>query len=165
MILGVVFATLLLFAVTICFHTKRSVTKEHGSWLRSLTEEELCFYYAKQVSVEEKEKQLCQVTDAMIFSDTIPLFVSYFVLCVIVINICLFISGHLSLGATIKADAKLAGDDIIIQDFFQFSIAQSIQQMWDQGLTALTRIIFVCSVLWPYTKQIILLVLWITPPQ
>ena len=78
MILGVVFATLLLFAVTICFHTKRSVTKEHGSWLRSLTEEELCFYYAKQVSVEEKEKQLCQVTDAMIFSDTIPSFVSYF---------------------------------------------------------------------------------------
>ena len=148
-----------------CLCTRRTISRKHRESLQGLSREEICHLYSEQQHMDNIESELCRVTKSMISSDEIPMYVRYMMPAVILGNIALFLSGHLSLGATLKTDIQLAGEDVIIEDFFEFSIADSISDMWDIDLYALAVIIFVCSVLWPYTKQMILLILWVTPPK
>jgi len=82
---------------------------------------------------------------------------------IIVGNIALFLSGHLNLGATVYIEANLAGDTIKVDNFFDFSIYRSTIDIWKAGGKSLAILILVFSGIWPYTKQLLTLVLWFLP--
>eukprot|EP00536_Pseudo-nitzschia_multiseries_P008906 jgi/Psemu1/257673/estExt_Genewise1Plus.C_2360017 len=84
---------------------------------------------------------------------------------VILLNIALFLSGHLNLGATVNIEVIFAGDTIQIDDFFTFSIARSTVDMWKAGGIELAILILIFSGIWPYTKQMLTLALWFAPTK
>ena len=163
--LGVVLFAVVIMMILSYYCTRCTVSRKNKDSLSGLSYKEINQIYTQQKQKDEREIELCRVTTSMIFSHEIPLIIRFSMPIVIMLNIALFLSGHFSLGATLKLDIQLAGDKLIIQDFFEFSIASSIIDMWNIKLYSLAVIIFSCSVLWPYTKQAILLVLWVAPPS
>ena len=84
---------------------------------------------------------------------------------IIVGNILFFLSGHLSLGATVNIEGDLAGSYIRVDKFFEFSMARSTIDIWNAGGEELAIIILIFSGIWPYTKQMMTLTLWFLPPS
>ena len=74
-------------------------------------------------------------------------------------------SGHLSLGATVNIEAHLAEQEFSVKNFFEFSMLRSTLEIWDAGGKELAVMIFIFSVIWPYTKQLITLVVWFSSPR
>ena len=84
---------------------------------------------------------------------------------IILITVGLFVSGHLSIGAAVAMKVQLAGDNIEVDNFFEFSMAKSTYDTWVAGAKELAILIILFSGLWPYTKQFTVLYLWMTPPS
>jgi Paraquat-inducible protein A len=77
------------------------------------------------------------------------------------------LSGHLNLGGRALIDFYVAGETFRLDNFYEFSIAQSTLDLWvasGQG-QVLSILILLCSGVWPYTKQLITLALWFLPPS
>jgi hypothetical protein len=75
------------------------------------------------------------------------------------------LSGHLSLGATVNIEARIAGQTIRVEEFFEFSMAKSTIDIWNAGGKELAILILIFSGIWPYTKQLMTLGLWFAPPS
>ena len=116
-------------------------------------------------AVYEIDSVLDSNSEALVCSRDIPLIARVIVPIVVIVNIGFFLSGHLSLGATVLIDINLAGQIVRVDNFFEFSMAKSILDTWDAGAEFLAIIIIIFSGVWPYTKQIITLVLWCTSPK
>jgi len=91
--------------------------------------------------------------------------VRYLVPLVVLCNIGLFLSGHLNVGGTVKVDGELFGESIVIDRFFEFSIARSTVDLWNAGGRVMAVLILLFSGVWPYTKQLVTLFLWFASPQ
>jgi len=101
----------------------------------------------------------------MIRSTAIPLFVRVLIPFVIFANIGFFMSGHLSLGASVDMYIDVGGQPFVIEKVFVFSMAESIMDMWEAGAKELAILVTLFSGVWPYTKQLTTLFLWIIPPS
>jgi hypothetical protein len=60
---------------------------------------------------------------------------------------------------------NVAGQSFDIAGFFEFSMAKSTIEMWNAGAHSLAILIVIFSGVWPYTKQIVIFVLWFLPPK
>lgn len=158
-------ACLFFFVALIVLFVKLIVRRRHKHWLQSLSSEQIFHVHKAQVQEQERETEINRRTRAMVCSREIPLVVRLIMPGVILGNIALFLSGHLSLGATVNVEAQLAGEEITIQKFFEFSLAGSTIDMWKAGAKELAILILLFSGVWPYTKQLITLILWFAPPQ
>lgn len=113
---------------------------------------------------EEIESELNATTESMFLSPDISVFVRWAMPFIILGNIGFFLSGHLSLGATINIEAELAGEKFRVDNFFEFSMARSTIDIWNAGGKSLAILILIFSVIWPYTKSLMTLVIWFLPP-
>jgi hypothetical protein len=95
----------------------------------------------------------------------IPLRFRYFIPFVLAVNIGLFLSSHLNLGASVNIVAELAGEKITVENFFEFSMAQSTIDIWRAGGKRLSILILLFWGVWPYAKQFVTLALWFLPPK
>ena len=57
-------------------------------------------------------------------------------------------------------DITIAGETFRVDNFYEFSIAQSTLDLWHAGGQELATLILLFSGIWPYTKQLITLALW-----
>jgi hypothetical protein len=81
------------------------------------------------------------------------------------VNIVLFVSGNTSLGASVKIRATLIGQVLNTPSLFDFTLANSVQDMWQAGVYPLSIIIAVASGGWPYVKLLLMLFCWFTSPM
>jgi len=153
--------------VTLCIHSVVRLINEkrHKKWIATLPEAELVHIREKQKIEEEAQHRLDTETTAMVASPSIPLFVRIATPLIVLVNIGFFLSGHLSLGASVDIDVSIAGEAFTLKEIFSFSMAQSIVDMWDAGAIELAILILVFSGVWPYLKQFTVLVLWFMPPK
>jgi Paraquat-inducible protein A len=158
--LGIIFAWALVSYAVKCFVRRRNV-----KWLRSLPDEKILSIYRYQCQQKEQEAALNETTSSMFSSSEIPIIVRWLVPLIILGNIGFFLSGHLSIGGTVIVKVSLAGQEITIEDFFQFSIAQSTLDLWNAGGKALAILILIFSGVWPYAKMFITLFCWFVPPS
>lgn len=138
------------------------------------------YWLKNKVTKNEREKlqQIQNKNDA--FEDTlnkttqslfmtngtiIPFYIRFGMPFIILGNIALFLSGHLNLGATVTIIVEFAGEVIQFDDFYHFSIARSTWDIWKAGGKELAILILIFSGIWPYTKQLITLVVWFLPPS
>lgn len=140
------------------------VRRRHRKWLLTVTPEQISNISRRQEQSRKHEARLDAATHAMFTSPEIPRFVRWFMPLVILGNIGFFLSGHLSLGATVNIEAEFAGEKIVVEKFFEFSMASSTVDIWNAGGHELAILILIFSGIWPYTKQLITLVLWFLPP-
>jgi hypothetical protein len=141
------------------------IGRKHKRYMASLSNEDQRILLTKQTIVEEERTQIDETTTSMCCSKQLSLFVRIIMPFVILANIALFLSGHLSLGAAVTVDLEFAGEPLTLNNFFLFSMARSTGDMWKAGANELAIFIIIFSGLWPYTKQIITLVLWFCPPS
>jgi hypothetical protein len=65
----------------------------------------------------------------------------------------------------VNIEASIAGENLTVEKFFEFSMARSTIDIWRAGGRELAILIFIFSGVWPYTKQLITLALWFMPPS
>jgi Na+-transporting methylmalonyl-CoA/oxaloacetate decarboxylase gamma subunit len=155
---------LIAFVSTVAIIVKLVVRRRHRKWLRSLSSERVYLVWQQQRADQQKEMKLNEQTRSLFTSPQIPRWVRLIMPVVILGNIGFFLSGHLSLGATVNIEATLAGQPFTVGNFFEFSMAFSIVEIWNAGGKELAIMILLFSGVWPYTKQVITLALWFLPP-
>ncbi len=138
--------------------------KRQNRWIATLSQAELTFLKEKQKREDEVQYRLNAETTAMVLSPSIPLFVRMGIPIVIIATIGFFLSGHISLGASVDFDVNIAGEAFTIKEIFSFSMAQSVVDMWVAGAKELAILILVFSGAWPYIKQFTVFALWFMPP-
>lgn len=141
------------------------VRRRHRKWLKTLPNSQLLRLKQRQEKEEEKESELNAMTQSMFTSCDVPLLVRWIIPVIILGNIGFFLSGHLSLGAEVQIQMSFAGQTLAIENFYEFSMARSTVEIWEAGGKQLAVLILIFSGIWPYTKQLITLVLWFLPPS
>lgn len=141
------------------------VRRRHRRWIRTLEARKVQALFQLQAREKTKEESLNYNSRSLFRSEHVPLFVRWFMPVVILGNIGFFMSGHLSLGATVNIEAHLAEQEFSVKNFFEFSMLRSTLEIWDAGGKELAVMIFIFSVLWPYIKQIMTMGVWFAPPS
>ena len=141
------------------------VRRRNRMWLRSLPGYSVSLIRTRQATAKAKEAEINRMTTSMFRSPKIPIYVRLLMPLVILANIALFLSGHLSLAASISIEAELFGEPFSVNNFFEFSVVNTTSDIWEAGGKPLAILIGLFSGVWPYTKQLITFVLWFAPPR
>jgi len=153
----------ILAVVAVIYAIKSIVHRRHKRWLGTLPPHQIQRLVQEQSREEREQAELNTASQSMFRSKVIPTYARFGMPLIIISNIIFFLSGHLSLGATVNVEAELAGEKILIDDFFEFSMARSTVDIWNAGGHELAIIILVFSGIWPYTKQLMTLAVWFLP--
>jgi len=164
MLVGVVSLALILVVVSLIYSIRFFTRRRHIRWLATLPMEQVeALKHVRRIAVS-LESALNSMTHSMFQSgEDIPSILRYGMPIIIIGNIALFLSGHLNLGATVNIDVTVVGETIKVDKFFEFSMAKSTIDIWNSGGKELAILILIFSGIWPYTKQLITLVLWFVP--
>jgi len=164
-LLGIVAGSLLLTVLAVITIVKVIVRRRNRRWISKVETEKVFLLWQQQRKEEEKESELNEMTSSMFTSPEIPRWLRLLMPIVILGNIGFFLSGHLSLGATVNIEATLADQSFKVSDFFEFSMMKSTVEIWNAGGKELAIMILIFSGIWPYTKQLFTLALWFLPPS
>lgn len=155
----------LLLVTALGFALQWLVKRRHRTWLAALPPDRLAKVASDQLKKAEAAERLNAATKSMFASPQVPVFLRWGMPFIIFMNIGFFLSGHLSLGATVNIQANIFGEQLSVEKFFEFSMARSIVDLWDAGGKELAIILLIFSGIWPYTKQLITLIVWFLPPS
>ncbi len=70
-----------------------------------------------------------------------------------------------SLLPAVNLSGSFGGQNFDVDGFFEFSMAKSTIEMWNAGAKSLAILIVMFSGVWPYTKQLVTLVVWFLPTK
>jgi hypothetical protein len=126
----IVIASLLSIVAAIILITKLIVRRRHGQWVASLPKSHVRVLQRQQALQKATNQSLDSSTVSMFRSDSIPYWIRLFVPIVILGNIGLFLSGHLSLAANVSVLASLGGQTFRDENLFEFSVAKSTIELW-----------------------------------
>jgi hypothetical protein len=76
------------------------------------------------------------------------------------LDVFLFITAHTAYGASVVALVDAFGTRIEPSALFDFSLGNSVHDMWQAGVYPLALLILVFSGIWPYVKAIFILLCW-----
>ncbi|KAL7530846.1 hypothetical protein ACHAXR_010146, partial [Thalassiosira sp. AJA248-18] len=153
-------------SVAVIFVVTRWVSRRrHNRWVKSLNRTQLMELERMQKDEREREKDMNSRMSSLVRSKEVPLFLRLSIPIVILGNIALFLSGHLSLGGTVNISGSFAGQNFDVDGFFEFSMAKSTIEMWAAGAKSLAILIVIFSGVWPYTKLLTTLIIWFAPPR
>jgi Uncharacterized paraquat-inducible protein A len=135
------------------------------AWVKQATAKELALEKEKQDCLVQRNEKLNAQTSSIFSSNVVPLPVRLLIPLTIMGNVGLFLSGHLSLGAQVDLIIDIAGEALTLPKLFEFSLAGSVRDMWQNGAKELAVFIAIFSGIWPYTKQTISFFLWFAPTK
>ena len=92
-----------------------------------------------------------------------PLF-RFGVLFLLCVNLAMFVAANCNVGASVYIVLSIGGHVTRLPDIFQFTLANSVRDMWQAGVYPLSIIIALFSGCWPYIKLLLVLFCWISPP-
>jgi len=160
-----VIAVFVVVVAVIFSATRWASRRRHNRWVNTLNTRQKLELERMQTGENEREKDLDSRMSSLIRSKEVPLLFRLFIPIVIIGNIALFLSGHLSVGGTVSISGTFAGQDFHVSEFFEFSMAKSTIEMWNAGATVLAILIVIFSGLWPYSKLLITLFIWFAPTR
>jgi len=99
----------------------------------------------------------------LIFCPRFHFLLRYGIFITLLLNIAMFISSNTSVGAAVYLYVNMGGQETKLPSLFDFSLANSVIDMWEAKVYALALLIAVFSGAWPYTKLILLLFCWVVP--
>ncbi len=140
------------------------VRRRHRKWLQRLPPDHVLLIYKQQSLEQRNERNLNDFAHSMFKSQVIPVYARWAIPIIVLANVGLFLSGHLSLAGSVSIRAEFAGQVLVVDDFYEFSILRSAIELWQAGGKVLAVLIFLFSGVWPYTKQFTTLAMWFLPP-
>ena len=127
----VVLAIIIAISLAIVLSTKAIVRRRHRKWVENLPIRQVDLLLKDQHREDGKEDQLNGATNSMFrSSEAIPAWLRYSMPIIILGNIAFFLSGHLSLGASVTVMFSIAGQEFAEEGFFEFSMARSTIEIW-----------------------------------
>lgn len=102
---------------------------------------------------------------ASLFMDKrLNVFVRAFVPLLLFINAAMFISSNTGTGASVFIYLTFADERVLrLPSMFDFGLVNSVVDMWKAGVYPLSILVAVFSGVWPYTKLIMMLFVWLLP--
>ena len=102
---------------------------------------------------------------ASLFMDKrLNVFVRAFVPLLLFVNAAMFISSNTGTGASVFIYLTFADERVIrLPSMFDFGLVNSVVDMWKAGVYPLSILVAVFSGVWPYTKLIMMLFVWLLP--
>lgn len=79
--------------------------------------------------------------------------------------ISMLICSNFMIGAEVWMMATIQGQEFILHNVFDFSLTNSVSEMWQAGSFVLAVIIAFFSGMWPYVKLLLMVVCWLTPTR
>ena len=89
---------------------------------------------------------------SLFYSDKIPEYIKYLIPIMIVGTIVLFLCSNLSIGASVDLSVELGQRSIGIPGLFQFSLSNTVSEMYMAGIYPLLILVLCFSGIWPYVK-------------
>jgi hypothetical protein len=127
----IVGAVLLVITLSIVLTTKFVVLRRHRKWINSLPTNHLKLLWQEQHKQDDQNNLINESTGSMFRSDAIPRWVRWTMPIIILGNIAFFLSGHVSLAASVTIIASLGGQTFSEEGFFEFSVAKSTIEIWN----------------------------------
>jgi len=162
---AIMLSALLCMIILTTIFVRRSRHVVIDKWVKQATAKELAMEKAIQNCFQQRNEKLNAETISIFRSDAVPLPVRLLIPIIIIGNVALFLSGHLSLGAQVDMTIDIAGEALMLPKLFEFSLAGSVRDMWKNGAKELAVFIAIFSGVWPYTKQTITFFLWFAPTK
>eukprot|EP00581_Thalassiosira_minuscula_P016860 CAMPEP_0183731896 /NCGR_PEP_ID=MMETSP0737-20130205/36773_1 /TAXON_ID=385413 /ORGANISM="Thalassiosira miniscula, Strain CCMP1093" /LENGTH=2078 /DNA_ID=CAMNT_0025964745 /DNA_START=63 /DNA_END=6299 /DNA_ORIENTATION=- len=160
-----VYSTIAAFLIISGFLFKGIVNWRNKKWMESLSHEG-CVYFKLQ---REKEMQMIEIlnetTTSLFRSECIPKRVRWGVPLVLAVNLGLLLGAHLCVISVVDIDTSLAGEQFTINDFLEFRFLESLKNAYQIGGAEMVILLLVFTIIWPYTKLFLSMVMWIVPPK
>eukprot|EP00047_Mylnosiga_fluctuans_P012973 m.28709 g.28709 ORF g.28709 m.28709 type:complete len:786 (+) comp4583_c0_seq1:895-3252(+) len=102
---------------------------------------------------------------ALIVHPGLSLFWRLSIVALIWISIGLFVFSNSNVGAAVHIVLTIGGKEHVLPSIFEFSLANSVHDMWVAGVYPLSLIIAIFSGTWPYLKLLIMQFCWIAPTR
>jgi hypothetical protein len=129
--LFIVIFTLLTLVLIAVLTTKIIVRRRHRKWISSLPSSQIVLLQRQQEKEEDLKLEVNRSSPSLFRSDVIPIWVRWSMPLIILGNIGFFLSGHLSLGASVSIIASIAGQSFEEKGFFEFSMGRSTIEIWN----------------------------------
>ena len=101
---------------------------------------------------------------SLLMTPKLSIFVRYLIPFLIFGNIAVFVSSNTGIGASVFIKFFVGSQKKISMDsMFDFTLINSVIDMWKAGAYPLSILIFLMSCLWPYTKLAMMIIAWICP--
>ena len=127
----IIIVVMLVAALTVVLTTKLVVRRRHRKWIASMPGSQVRALYKQQHEEDAKQAEINELTTSMFRSGIVPLWVRLFMPVVILGNIGLFISGHVSLGASVTIMVSIGGQPFRTDDFYEFQMASGTVDIWN----------------------------------
>lgn len=101
--------------------------------------------------------------ETLFMADCVPGVVKFVVPVSCLAAIGIFLTAHLSYGARVELTGTIGGDNYELPSLFEFSLANSIRDMWSAKVYPLALLIAGFSGGWPYLKLFLMLCAWMCP--
>ena len=95
----------------------------------------------------------------------VPVAVQYLMPVLLFLCAAIFAGSNLAVGASVFVVVNLGDERIVTQSLFDFTLGNSVRDMWNAEVYALSLIILIFSGIWPYLKLAIMLVCWWLPAK
>lgn len=96
-------------------------------------------------------------------SEKIPEVIKYLIPIMIIGTISLFLCSNLSIGASVDLSVEVRQQSIGIPGIFQFSLSNTVSEMYMAGIYPLLILVLCFSGIWPYVKLLLMLYSWMIP--
>lgn len=102
---------------------------------------------------------------SLIAHEKVPTFVKWAIVLSVLGNVALFISSNSGVGASVGVVINLAGQYIDLGTVSEFTLGNSVHDMWQAGVYPLSLLIAIFSGAWPYLKLLLCLAAWVLPSR
>ena len=120
-----VIAAVAVSAAVIFFVARLLSRRRHNRWMRTLNQDKVRELDRLEREERALEKDLDQRIKSLFMSREVPCFVRYLIPVVILGNVALFLSGHLSLGGTVNISGNVGEQEFDVVGFYEFSMVNS----------------------------------------
>ena len=97
--------------------------------------------------------------------ERVPITARIFVPFLLFLTVALFSFSNAAVGATVKLSVQIFGAQVIEYSLFDFSLVNTIRDMWDAKVYVLSGLVAIWSGAWPYLKCMLMGATWFCPPS
>ena len=141
------------------------IRRKNRKWLRSLPADYVDLLRRQDQIEAEKEKYLDAHTESMFRSEEIPHHMRYAVPVVVLLNIALYLVGHIALLSYVNIEAQIAGEHFTVEHFLEFTFFGASLRTYRNGGNEMAIFLILFSGVWPYIKLLAALALWFIKPD
>jgi len=156
--LAVAIAVILLIFIIVyglSYVNETQAQRKYNEFVLSLKEVELRNLYKEESYEHYLDEQLSRTTPSMIRNENIPILIRYGIPILVFINIAFFLSGHINELSEVVIYINLADEMNKVPGFYLFDIATIVKDLWTSSGKLLAVMIVLTSIVWPYTKQVL----------